>query len=197
MAKTSIPRSTKELDNLRHRLCVKAGLPFTQLTPTDFAQLEADIKKVVPNAQIEQKTLKRLFGYDRTEPESNLRRYTVDILSQYLGFSDWETFLKSLVHLSSRDLQRGICTEHLEVGFEISIRWAPDRTSTLRYLGNRQFEITDSKNASWQVGDTFFCHHLKLDKPLYVDNLKDSQGNLKSALYVVGELGGIHWQIIC
>lgn len=194
MAKTSIPRSTKELDNLRHRLRVKAGLPFTQLTPTDFAQLEADIKKVVPNAQIEQKTLKRLFGYDRTEPESNLRRYTVDILSQYLGFSDWETFLKSLVRPSSRDFQgERICAECLKVGDEISIKWAPDRTSTLRYLGNRQFEITDSKNASWQVGDTFFCHHLILDKPLYVDNLKDSQGNLKSALYVVGELGGISW----
>lgn len=194
MAKTSIPRNTKELNDLRHALCAKIGLSLSQMTPTDFAQLEADIKKVVPNAQIEQKTLKRLFGYDRTEPESNLRRYTVDILSQYLGFSDWETFLKSLVRPSSRDFQgERICAERLKVGDEISIKWAPDRTSTLRYLGNRQFEITDSKNASWQVGDTFFCHHLILNKPLYVDNLKDSQGNLKSALYVVGELGGISW----
>ena len=149
---------------------------------------------MVPNAQIEQKTLKRLFGYDRTDPESNVRRYTVDILSQYLGLSDWETFLKSLARPSSRDFQgERICAERLKVGDEISIKWAPDRTSTLRYLGNRQFEIIDSKNASWQVGGTFFCLHLILDKPLYVDNLKDSQGNLKSALYVVGELGGIHW----
>ena len=192
MAKTSIPRSTKELDNLRHDICVKAGLPSSQLTPTDFIYLEADIKRVLPKAQIEEKTLKRLFGYDRTNPNSNIRRYTVDTLSQYLGFNNWEAFLESLVHNTSGTFSGdSICADQLNVGDKINIAWAPDRTSTLHYLGNRQFEVFDSKNASWQIGDTFFCHHLIPGQPLYVDQLSDSRGVLKSALYVVGELGGI------
>ena len=194
MAKTSIPRSTKELDDLRNELCKKAGLKLSHLTPTDFAQLETDIKKVLPNAQIEQKTLKRLFGYDKTDPESGLRRYTVDTLSQYLGFSDWEAFLASRAQKSSYDFHgESISADRLNVGEEINIKWDPDRISTLRYLGHSQFEVVDSRNASWQVGDTFFCHHFVLGEPLYVDKLTDSQGNLKSALYVVGELGGIRW----
>ena len=194
MAKTSIPRNTKELDSLRHDICRKAGIMKSVLTPQDFSFLESDIKQMLPNAQIEQKTLKWLFGYDKTDPESSLRRYTVDTLSQYLGFSDWEAFLASRAQKSSCDFHgESISADRLNVGEEINIKWDPDRISTLRYLGHSQFEVVDSRNASWQVGDTFFCHHFVLGEPLYVDKLTDSQGNLKSALYVVGELGGIRW----
>lgn len=194
MAKTSIPRNTKELDSLRRDICRKASITKSVLTPQDFSFLESDIKRMLPNAQIEQKTLKRLFGYDQTDPESSLRRYTVDTLSQYLGFSDWEAFLASRAQKSSYDFHgESISADRLNVGEEINIKWDPDRISTLRYLGHSQFEVVDSRNASWQVGDTFFCHHFVLGEPLYVDKLTDSQGSLKSALYVVGELGGIRW----
>ena len=96
MAKTSIPRKTKELDSLRCDICRKAGITRSVLTPQDFSFLESDIKQMLPNAQIEQKTLKRLFGYDRTDPTSTIRRYTVDILARYVGENDWETYLEHL-----------------------------------------------------------------------------------------------------
>ena len=61
----------------------------------------------------------------------------------------------------------------------------------MKYLGNQKFEITETENSKWQVGDTFFCKHFIMGKPLYVDNLTGKDGVLKSAMYVVGEKGGI------
>lgn len=194
MAKTSIPRNTKELDSLRRDICRKAGITKSVLTPQDFSFLESDIKRMLPNAQIEQKTLKRLFGYDRTDPTSSIRRYTVDILARYVGENDWETYLE---HLSKEANNSGdfvgteINAEQLEIGETIRIAWNPDRQSTLKYLGDKQFEIVETINSKWQKGDTFQCQHFILGNRLLVDNLCDANGNLKSKMYVVGENGGL------
>ena len=52
-------------------------------------------------------------------------------------------------------------------------------------------QLTETENSKWQVGDTFLCKHFIVGKPLYVDNLTDKNGKLKSAMYVVGKNGGI------
>lgn len=41
------------------------------------------------------------------------------------------------------------------------------------------------------AGSNSMCKHLIPGKPLYVDQLTDKNGVLKSAMYVVGERGGI------
>jgi hypothetical protein len=79
----------------------------------------------------------------------------------------------------------------LKIGDTLQIAWQPNRKSTLKYLGGQRFEITETENSKWQVGDTFLCKHFITGKPLYVDNLTDKNGVLKSAMYVVGEKGGI------
>lgn len=195
MTKTSVSRSAKELDNLRQEIRKHAGFQDKTLSPSDFDFLEMDVKKEMPQSSINAKTLKRFFGYDQTDEHSTIRLYTLDVLSQYVGFENWNAYLEHLRLLEgsgSGDFKEAeINTDDLSLGDTLQIAWQPNRHSTLKYIGNQQFEILETENSKWQVGDTFFCKHFISGKPLYVDNLTDKGGVLKSAMFVVGEKGGI------
>lgn len=196
MAITSVSRNTKELDNLREDIKEASGMNDKTLSPGDFNQLQQDIKAKLPQSAINAKTLKRLFGYDRTNEESFIRLYTLDVLSRYLGYENWNAYLEHLRLLEgsgSGDFKgEEINAEDLNIGDTLRIAWQPDRKSTLKYLGNQKFEVTETENSKWQVGDTFLCKHFIMCKPLYADNLSDKDGVLKSTMYVVGEMGGIN-----
>ena len=198
MTKTSVSRSAKELDNLREDIRKRAGFQDKTLSPSDFDFLESDIKKELPQTSINAKTLKRFFGYDRTEESSFIRLYTLDVLSQYVGYESWNAYhehLQLLEGSGSGDFKgEEINADDLSIGDALQIAWQPNRKSTLKYLGNQQFEIVETENSKWQVGDTFFCKHFIWGKPLYVDNLTDKNGVLKSAMYVVGEKNGISFE---
>ena len=144
---------------------------------------------------INAKTLKRLFGYDKTDTSSDIRLYTLDVLSQYVGYENWNAYLEHLQLLEgsgSGDFKgEEINADGLQTGDTLQIAWQPNRKTTLKYLGNQQFEITETENSKWQVGDRFLCRHFINGKPLYVDNLTDKGGVLKSAMFVVGEGKGI------
>lgn len=198
MAKTSVPRNTKELDNLRNDIRRHARFHDKELSPHDFDTLETNIKKELPQAVINAKTLKRLFGYDKTDTDSTIRLYTLDILTKYLGYDNWNAYLEHLQLLEgigSGDFKgEEINADDLQIGDTLQIAWQPNRKSTLKYLGNQQFEIVETENSKWQVRDTFFCRHFISGKPLYVDNLIDKNGILKSTMYVVGEKNGISFE---
>ena len=195
MTKTSVSRDAKELDNLRDDIKKAAGLQGKSLSPYDFNLLEQDIKDKVAGAAINAKTLKRFFGYDQMDSDSSVRLYTLDVLSQYVGYANWDEYLEHL-HLSegagSGDFKgKEINADSLQVGETLQITWLPNRKSILKYLGNQRFEIVETENSKWQAGDTFICKHFIQGKPLYVDNLTDKDGKLKSTMYVVGEKEGI------
>lgn len=198
MTKTSVSRSAKELDNLRDDIRKRAGFQDKTLSPSDFDFLEENIKKELSKTFINAKTLKRFFGYDRTEESSFIRLYTLDVLSQYVGYESWNAYhehLQLLEGSGSGDFKgEEINADDLSIGDALQIAWQPNRKSTLKYLGNQKFEITKTENSKWQVGDTFFCKHFISGKPLYVDNLTDKNGVLKSAMYVVGEKSGIFFE---
>ena len=196
MTKTSVSRSTKELENLRNDIRELAGFHAKTLSPGDFDLLEQNIKKELPQSAINAKTLKRFFGYDRTNENSFIRLYTLDVLSRYLGYENWNAYLEHLRLLEgsgSGDFKgEEINAEDLSIGDTLRITWQPNRKSTLKYLGNQKFEVAETENSKCQVGDTFLCKHFIMGKPLYVDNLTDKDDVLKSAMYVVGEKGGIN-----
>lgn len=192
MTKTSVSRSAKELANLREDIRERAGFQDKTLSPSDFDFLESDIKRKLSHVAINAKTLKRLFGYDKTDTSSDIRLYTLDVLSQYVDYENWNAYLEHLQGSGSGDFKgEEINADDLSIGDTLRIAWRPNRHSTLKYLGNQQFEIIETENSKWQVGDTFFCKHFISGKPLYVDNLTDKGGVLKSAMYVVGEKSGI------
>ena len=195
MTKTSVSRDTKELDKLRNDIKETAGLQGKSLSPYDFDMLEQDIREKVAGVAINAKTLKRFFGYDQMDSGSSVRLYTLDVLSQYVGYANWNKYLEHL-HLSegagSGDFKgKEINADSLQVGETLQITWLPNRKSILKYLGDQRFVIIETENSKWQVEDTFICKHFIQGKPLYVDNLTDKDGKLKSTMYVVGEKEGI------
>lgn len=195
MTKTSVSRSTKELDNLRDDIRKQAGFQDKTLSPTDFDHLQQDIKAKLPQSALNAKTLKRFFGYDQTNEASFIRLYTLDVLSQYVGYANWNGYMEHL-RLSegagSGDFKgEEINADTLQVGDIVQIAWQPDRKSTLKYLGSQRFEIIATENSKWQVGEQFQCRHFINGKPLYVNNLTDKDGVLKSNMYMVGGKGGI------
>ena len=195
MTKTSVSRNTKELENLRDDIRKAAGMQGKTLSPHDFNLLQQYINAKVPNSVLNAKTLKRFFGYDQMSNTSSVRLYTLDVLSQYVGYDNWAAYYEHLQLLEgsgSGDFKgEEINATDLNIGDTLQIAWLPNRKSRLKYLGNQQFEIIETENSKWQVGDTFSCLHFISGKPLYVDNLTDKNGALKSAMYVVGENGGI------
>ena len=195
MSKTSIPRNEKALEELRNRIRSVAKFNDKALSPHDFKDLQLSIKVKVQNSSITDKTLKRFFGYDRTDDNSLVRLYTLDVLSQYVGFENWNAFLEHSKLLSGEGsgdfVGEEICSNDLNIGEMLHIEWNPNRKSLLKYLGYLRFEITETENSKWQVGDNFSCKHFILGKPLYVDNLNDKNGNLKSKMFVVGGKGGL------
>lgn len=197
MTKTSVSRSTKELDNLRDDIRKLAGFQDKTLSPSDFNRLQQDIKAKLPQSAINAKTLKRFFGYDQMDVDSSVRLYTLDVLSQYVGYANWNDYLEHLLMTEgagSGDFKgEEINADDLQVDDLLQIAWQPDRKSTLKYLGGQRFEIIETENSKWQVGDTFLCKHFIQGKPLYVDNLTNKNGVLKSSMYVVGEKGGINF----
>ena len=195
MTKTSVSRDAQELDSLRNDIREKARWQGKNLSPQDFDWLQNDIEKTVPKSSINAKTLKRLFGYDQTDNASLIRLYTLDLLSQYVGYANWDGYVEHLRLLEgagSGDFKGDeIDADTLQVGDILQITWQPDRRSVLKHLGNQRFEVMETENSKWQAGDTFSCKHFILDKPLYVDNLTDKDGNLKSEMFVVGARGGL------
>ena len=195
MTKTSVSRNTKELENLKDDIRKAAGMQGKTLAPHDFNLLQQYINAKVPNSVLNAKTLKRFFGYDQMSNTSSVRLYTLDVLSQYVGYDNWAAYYEHLQLLEgsgSGDFKgEEINATDLNIGDTLQIAWLPNRKSRLKYLGNHQFEIIETENSKWQVGDTFSCLHFISGKPLYVDNLTGKNGALKSAMYVVGENGGI------
>lgn len=195
MARTSVPRNDKAVDFLRQKIREIAEFQDKTLTPHDFSILQKLVGQKVPDRPLNDKTLKRFFGYDKTDENSLVRLDTLDILSQYVSFGNWDAFLENFRLLSGEGsgdfVGEEICSNDLSIGEMLHIEWNPDRKSLLKYLGDSRFEIIETENSKWQVGNTFSCKHFILGKPLYVDNLTGKDGLLKSKMFVVGGKGGL------
>lgn len=159
-------------------------------TPSDFEFLVGVIWERM-HVTISPTTLKRLWGY--IEGADVTRRSTLNILSQFLGYENWEAYLTKL-HDSSPEgsnfiVSKSVQTSSLHKGNTITVSWKPDRTCTFLFLGKLQFRVVVAKNSKLQVGDTFECPFFILHEPLYIDNL--IQGNNPPTPFVIGTKGGL------
>lgn len=112
-------------------------------TPKDFEFLRSRIF-ARHHIYLSTTTLMRIWGYvnENVEP----RRSTLNILSQFLGYSSWEDFQynASLPQelQSSPVLNRRLSVEKsLRHGDRLRLIWLPDRVCDIEYLGNRSFRV--------------------------------------------------------
>ena len=142
-------------------------------------------------------TLMRVWGY--VDEQVVPRRGTLDILSRFLGYNNWEEYLCN-ASLPKEQQSSPVMSRRLSVQNELSVRdglrltWQPERVCTLEYLGDLNFRVLFSKNTRLQSGDTFQCSLIIEGEPLYLDNL--IQENRPPIAYVCGKKSGVRFESV-
>lgn len=137
-------------------------------------------------------TLKRLWGYVslRTTP----RKSTLDILSKYVGYKDFNDFRNSRfgkVDDTSGYLSTSFLSADLvpEKGF-LRIGWEPNRMLRLRRIGPILFEVVESHNSKLKAGDRFEASCFFKGLPLVLATVQREGENLPS--FIAGKEKGLN-----
>ncbi len=168
------------------RLDIERDLKRRIRTPYDFEFLAGVVWERL-HENISPTTLKRLWGY--IDGADTTRRTTLCLLSQFLGFADWETYVASLA--ARTDIEsaafegEGIHIDDLQKGDRVEVTWLPNRRCVFRYEGDAHFTVVEAENAKLQVGDTFDAVCFIIGKPMYLDNIH-------GASYVAGSKNGLN-----
>ena len=159
-------------------------------TPYDFEFLAGVIWERL-HENISPTTLKRLWGY--IDGADTTRRTTLCLLSQFLGYADWETYLQALALRSEVESNafegEGIRTEELTNGDRIEVTWLPNRRCIFRYEGGLHFCVEVAENSKLQQGDCFNAACFLIGQPMYLDNLL-RKGHTPVS-YVAGSRNGL------
>lgn len=184
MAGKSIPELAFLLSDVEQKYGRKIA------TSTDFDALAGAIQENTKNV-ISASTLKRMWGYVSLCPIP--RMATLDILSRYLEFKDFQEYRDDLVKRSI--VESGffsssfLAVSDLETGKKVQIGWAPNRIVTLSYLGNFTFEVEESLNSKLEAGDRFELSDIMVGYPLYISRILRNGEYTPS--YIAGKSGGI------
>lgn len=180
-----------KLELLRHRVEETFGRSVT--TSRNFDLLRESIYART-GVLLSATTLKRLWGY--LDEDVTPRLHTLDTLSRYAGWKDWESFLSSV----NAGIQSGpvgsSCIDviaDLQPGDTLMLTWLPDRECIMRHKGDGWFEIVSSLNTRLQAGDTFQCLHVIDSEPLYLDHL--TRGGVGLGVYVCGRKTGVRFSV--
>lgn len=184
----------KETYIMRLRRWVEESFGCAVTTSRDFEELHESIFRRT-GEMVSATTLKRLWGYLNEDVEP--RRFTLDVLSRYAGWPGWETFCSSA---ATNDIASGpIGGDHIDVakqlrhGDSVTLTWSPGRVCRVKYLGDRQFEVTEAKETRLKPGDRFSTSHIIANVSLYLYNLRREGNDLGT--YVCGCRTGIRFAI--
>ena len=162
-----------EIPQLQH-LIERVGQQFghTIATSTDFEILSLDIERETGD-HLSASTLKRLWGYVSLHPVPRIA--TLDVLCRYIGFKSFQEFCQSI---KSGDLFPSgffgttcIAVKNLQVGERIRLGWAPNRIVEIRYLGNFEFIVEESRNSQLLAGDRFELSDIISGCPLCISRI--------------------------
>lgn len=160
-------------------------------TPADFNELSFEIKNKTGHP-LSQSSLKRIWGYVNYScfPSPN----TLNILSRFNDFDDWEDFLKrydgSLPTETSEYLNGSVVeAENLYEGDVLKIEWEDDKRLKIMYISDHRFKILDSNNIKLQPGDLFTMHSACVGLPFFAADIH--RGTERIPGYVGAKNNGI------
>ena len=172
------------------RLDIERDLKRRIRTPYDFEFLAGVVWERL-HENISPTTLKRLWGY--IDGADTTRRTTLCLLSQFLGYQDWEAYLAALAQRTDVESEafagEGLSIDDLQAGDKIEVTWLPNRRCVFRYEGDAHFVVTEAENAKLHVGDRFETACFIIGKPLYLDRL--IRGDEPPTAYVAGSKNGL------
>ena len=190
-------KNTDELLTERLKEYVENVAGFRMCTPKDFDNLAQRIFNET-GSLLSPTTLKRLWGYLREKEQQVPRLGTLNILSKYIGYVDYETFCRyqQSVGEGESDFLNNNClqTKSLLKGDKVKLMWQPDRCVTVQYIGLCMFKVIESRNSKLSVGDIFICERVIENQPLVLSNLIHE--NADPVNYICGKRGGVKYQLI-
>ena len=160
-------------------------------TSNDFIYLCGSIQGRL-NITLGVSTLKRIWGY--VDGVCKPRIATLDILSQYVGYPDWETFVcdyceSDEARSSQITWSKSLKSTDIPEGAEFEITWNPGRRLLLRHLDKDMFLVLESEKSKIKVGDTFHCDRFILLQPLNLFHLE--RKGCDPCDFIVGNKGGL------
>lgn len=177
------------------KVCVERTLGKKLATPKDYDSLSEHIFSRL-HIMISATTIKRLWGYlkENTSP----RLATLDVLSKFVGYNDWNAFCQSLgcgeTIQSDIILSRSLSVEQLKKGDKVLVTWLPDRKCVFEFSGENDFKVISAENSKIKAGSTFRCGFLIEGEPLFIDHL--IQDGMPPTSYVAGKIDGIRFELI-
>ena len=137
-------------------------------------------------------TLKRLFGFTKSKGNEQPRLYTLDIISNYLGYKGWEELAMQLIKgevdenfVSLDELIPG----KLKKGETIQLGYGPGKEITLQYTGKNQFIVKASNDGKLCATDMIKFQKAVLHYPLLINEVTHAGNN--AGQYVAGRISGI------
>ena len=161
--------------------------------PSDIEILALDLEKKT-GEHIGVNTLKRLLGF--INDERMPRTSTLDIIAQYLGYSNWEVLeqLDSGSNSDFGDIEGSMTSDSLSVGQTILVVYQPNRQVKMKYLGNNRFEVTMSVNSKLRAGDTLEITNLVTGYPLIASHVV--RNGIDLGTFTAGKEKGIQFKLI-
>jgi len=150
------------------RLLLEEKLGRRVRYPKDCDALAVEIEKSVGD-RISASTLKRIFGFFGTPTSPSL--YTLDVISQFLGFLDWEDLQQKIASHSDsvllKDSPEILRSEDIAEGTELEIGYSPGRKILLGCTQKGSFRLIESENSTLRQGDILDIQVFMEKFPLY------------------------------
>lgn len=169
-------------------LSEKSGRDVTTSYGADY--LRNDIEAVT-GEPLSLNTVKRLVGI--LPYESTPRAVTLDIISGYLGFSSWQLLQEYLSgRISDFDIKEGFVDLSTQpTGRIIRIKWQPDRSISLKHLGNGKYIVSESVNSKLETGDILHLSQIAEGFPFMVKEVE--RGGRTLGNYIAAKKTGIDY----
>ena len=166
-------------------------LGFAPSSPTEFNELIVSIFNRT-GRNISLSTIKRIWGY--IDYGSFPSTTTLNILAQYNGYKDWNTYLLTDA-CNSEDEDSGFMVDtvidatKIEEGERLRLKWNYNKSCEIECIAPMRFRINRSHNIKLLAGDTFTFRTISIGMPIFIsDILRD--GNLLPA-YIGAKKGGL------
>ena len=187
----AVESSLPQIAALRKKIETIFGKPI--ITHNDFVELASLIKETT-RKHISETTLERVWNYS-TRGYDNISHYTLNLLSEYAGYSDWQNFCSELKNEFDSDSDMfddvALLSKDLQPGDKIKFGWMPDRTCRIKYLGNHRFIAEECHNSTMKEGDIFSCIEFRINRPVVMTDFQSADGKVNGETYVAGIKEGI------
>ncbi len=163
------------------------NLGYSPSSPSEFNELSLSIQRKTGRT-ISLSSIKRLWGYVQYDGFPSVT--TLNILAQYNGFKDWDTFLNGNIDEESGFLEESVIyASMLMPGDRLELSWNSNKSCEIECIGSMRFRVNGSQNIKLEVGDTFTLHTIIQGLPLYISDIE--RGDERLPAYIGAKKGGI------